>query len=189
MKPSELYHRLTFRERLEQLKTEPRCIGAPNDRHNYIGGLLDLIADVKPRTVLEIGSNRGVSTEAFILTCEKVTAIDPWEQDPNDHNAAERGAEAEFTWRCSFYPNITVIKGKSPDAVLKLEDRFDLAYIDANHDYENVRADIIACKKVAKVIAGHDYADTKRRTITDVRRAVDEFGEVRIFDDTSWVLL
>ena len=61
---------------------------------------------------------------------------------------------------------------------------FDLAYIDAAHDYESVAADIKGVLPHVRNdgwIAGHDYA-------ADVRRAVGELLTApRTFGDTSWL--
>lgn len=165
--------------RTERLKQEPRCRMAHEGAANSVGGLFDLIDLVRPHSVLEIGANRGVSTEAFLLTCKHVTAIDPWEWEAG----AEDGAFGEFFRRCESFPHLTIIKGRSPEAVRKLSERFDLAYIDGAHDYESVKADIAACASIARDLSGHDYYHQP------VKRAVDEFGDVRVFADTSWLII
>jgi predicted O-methyltransferase YrrM len=164
--------------RMEQLKSEPRCIEAAQGAGNFVAGLFDLIATVKPKSVLEIGSNRGVSTEAFLLSGAHVTVIDPWETAAG----AERDAFAEFMHRCGAYPGLRIIKGMSPAAVRDLNVNFDLAYIDGAHDYISVKADIAVCAPIARWLAGHDYFHPP------VRRAVDEFGDVSVFGDTSWLI-
>ena len=79
-----------------------------------------------------------------------------------------------------FISNMEPVKGyynaiqkPSLEAVLDYEDEsLDFVFIDAAHDYENVKADIIAwLPKVKKggVIAGHDYAWGP-----EVQRAVNE---------------
>src|SRR6266576_3315013 len=113
-------------ERLSQLLSEPW-----NDLR--LPGLLDLIDMVKPKRMLEIGSFKGVSTEVFLLHAEHVTAIDPWEN---------KGIYTEFYSRVGAYPHLTIIRGKSPEAVP--QKKFDFAYIDGDHSFEAVCADITA---------------------------------------------
>src|ERR1700676_5393097 len=50
-----------------------------SDEGDYSRGLYDLIELIRPKSVIEIGSYRGVSTEIFLLTCPRVVAVDPWE--------------------------------------------------------------------------------------------------------------
>lgn len=70
---------------------------------------------------------------------------------------------------------------------------FDLVYIDADHRYHAVKADIKAWFPKVKpggILAGHDY---DARGHPDVKRAVDELfvdcehpRHVHLLDDTSW---
>ena len=166
------------------LRRIPRCVNFPGfETHpaNFVGGLLDLIAHAKPRSVIEIGSNRGVSTEAFLRHCERVVAVDPWDE------SFDSGAFAHFMDRCGGYPNLEVVRGKSPDALHRFGIEFDLCYIDACHDYESVKRDLQACLLIVKPegwLAGHDYPQD------DVRRAVGEIATTvpKIFSDGSWLL-
>jgi hypothetical protein len=56
---------------------------------------------------------------------------------------------------------------------------FDFIYIDASHDYEHVKRDILGWYPKVKsngLFAGHDYLDGNYRKVTyGVKRAVDEF--------------
>lgn len=72
------------------------------------------------------------------------------------------------------------IVAKSTEAPKVFADKsVDLVFIDAAHDYESVKADILAwMPKVRGVIAGHDYT-----SYPGVMRAVDEiFGDDVIKD-------
>lgn len=141
---------------------------------NTTKGLLDLIEETKPVSVLEIGSLRGVSTELFLLNSRQVYAIDPWESD---------FILGLFIENCGWYPHLVWKRGKSPDDLKDLpSNSYDLAYIDGDHSYEAVKKDLEVCKRICRRIAGHDY------NIADVQRAVDEVGKVKLFSDTSWLI-
>jgi predicted O-methyltransferase YrrM len=160
--------------RLNELRQEKRHPqGIPET--NYIGGLLDLIEYAKPKTVLEIGSYLGVSTEGFLLTCERVTAIDSWEAPYAD-------AYESFLERVKPYANLTVVRGRSPQAIP--QQYFDLCYVDGEHDWISAYDDISACQKLKpKWIAGHDYK------LPGVAFAVHKLlGQPdKVFSDTSWI--
>ena len=147
-----------------------------------VPGLLSLLNMTKPRSILEIGCFTGISTEVFLLHCARVVAVDCWDAEY---------VETVFDGRTSAYPNFTKIKGRSPGALGDLKRRsFDLCYIDADHSYEAVKADIEACKSLVRpggYIGGHDYGWWD---CPGVKPAVDELlGQPDyIFEDTSWVV-
>jgi len=60
-----------------------------------------------------------------------------------------------------------------------VDGKFDYVFIDANHKYESVKADIhLWCSKVrvGGILCGHDYASRQDMPgVLGVKRAVDEF--------------
>ena len=143
--------------------------------------LFELIDVVRPKSVLEIGCYRGVSTEVWLLHCAQVTAVDPW---------PDLAIRREFLARCSHYPHLEMIEGFSPSALAAVSDRkFDLCYIDGDHSYEAVVQDIKACLplvKLGKFLGGHDYGGD----CPGVAQAVDELlGKPQWrFSDGSWLV-
>jgi predicted O-methyltransferase YrrM len=157
-----------------ELRSERRCGGLIET--DFVGGIFDLLDVAKPRTVLEIGCARGVSTEAFLLRCDRVVAVDAWED-------MWAPMYEEFMARVRRYPNIEVVRGRSPDVLKRFGDaEFDLVYIDANHEYEDVSADIKGARRLtSRWLAGHDH--------NQVHRAVAELGiPPQVFSDTSWLV-
>lgn len=142
----------------------------------------------------EIGSYAGESAEQFALSNKfsLIYAIDIWEKDildPAIYISDMKNVENIFDTTILKYNNIKKIKKTSLDAVNEFPDKyFDLVYIDANHEYENAKQDIIAwMPKIKKdgVLAGHDYNDHN-----GVKQAVNElFGSPdKIFPDSSWII-
>lgn len=74
---------------------------------------------------------------------------------------------------------INAIKGLSVEVAKKYEDNsLDFVFIDASHEYEDVRADILAWLpkvKTGGIIGGHDYCDGW----AGVKKAVNEIFENR----------
>jgi predicted O-methyltransferase YrrM len=164
--------------RVQELLTTMRCLypGGDVDVHNFLPGLAELLIRAQSKSVIEIGSDRGVSTELFLLTNARVVAVDPWEHEP---------FYREFLERCGTYPHLEICRGKCPQALEKFGAEFDLCYIDADHSYDAVRRDILACTRVVKPdgwLAGHDYHQPQVEHA--VRSMIDE---PVAFADGSWL--
>lgn len=145
-----------------------------------IPGLLELIEFARPSCMVEIGSHRGVAAEVFLLHCERVTCVDPWE---------EERIFQDFCNRVGAYPHLSVIRGKSPEALDKVSGLVDFVYIDGDHSYDAVCRDIKACQALwpDATLAGHDYNGV---ATPGVRAAVHELigPPTMIFPDSSWVV-
>ena len=154
--------------------------------YNSVVGLLDLCREIIKRDfiMVEVGSYAGVSSDLFARFCEKLYCVDTWAGDCPDMETAERMFDE--VWFSHF--NIEPIKLLSVEAAKEFKDgELDLVYIDANHGYEDVKADLEAwIPKVKKGgwITGHDiFLDT-------VRAAVEEIlgTEYKTYKDTSWAI-
>jgi predicted O-methyltransferase YrrM len=82
---------------------------------------------------------------------------------------------------------VNLIKGHSQDIVKNYEDEsIDFCFIDGSHEYEDVKADILAyLPKVKKggILSGHDYD----KIWDGVIKAVDEtLGDVQVING-SWI--
>jgi len=142
--------------------------------------------------VLEIGSYKGESAKLFLGTglVEHITCIDAWENgyDPLDiasHATPMAEVEAEFDQLLG--PRVTKIKGRSNQVPHLIRDQsIDVVYIDACHQYQAVREDILLyLPKVVLggILAGHDLP------WPGVRKAVKELlGNVTTFPDGSWAI-
>lgn len=157
--------------------------------------------------VVEVGSWRGRSTTvlaAALPTRGKLYAIDTWAgtpDDPTQHDRLYAEAADVFADFCSnLRPQIRAgrvvpLRMDSLKGAAELVGRHgvgfaDLVFIDADHRYEAIRADLLAYLPLVKpggIISGHDFSPA---TWPGVVRAVTELlPEHRIVPDTTiwWV--
>jgi FkbM family methyltransferase len=177
--------------RIEELKKIPRVPlpdDVPDDDHNRIEGLLEMIVGYFPKnaSVVELGTGRGVSTEVFALLCEKVITTDIKNDLKGDWSNAAAKVFLKYDNIKHFNMTSTKLASIMPD------NSFDAVYIDAAHEYEAVKEDIMKWRpKIKKggIICGHDYIDRPKYNF-GIIRAVDEiFGKPdMVFKDTSWMV-
>jgi len=143
------------------------------------------------KTICEIGSWKGRSTHALCSGARgHVYAVDHFEGSAGEaeqHSEAIEGdIEAQFMANVgSRFSNVTVVKLDSLEyakACALSGKKFDLIFLDGGHEYEEIKADIMAWRPLAKkILAGHDY-----NMFPGVTRAVNEiFGKVKTCE-TIW---
>lgn len=121
-------------------------------------------------------------------------AVDLWEK-VNTETDYERIVSTpiwiEFTTRLQqehLLEHVRVVQKESAQAAAGFEDgSLDFVFIDANHSYEHVKADIQAWQpkiKVGGMLSGHDYGEP-----CGVKQAVDELlpGQVSLMG-TCWYM-
>lgn len=167
---------------ISELRGEPRVlrdIALANPLVNSLNGLAALLLGL-PRLglVIEVGSYAGVTAELFCHFCEQVICVDHW-------NGCQR-AKREFDARFGDNPKVSYLRMPSGHAACLLSDGIaDLVYIDADHDEQEVMADLQGWRPKVRPggwLAGHDYYD-------GVKRAVERFlGKPdAVFSDSSWL--
>jgi predicted O-methyltransferase YrrM len=120
------------------------------------------------KNIVEIGSFMGRSTVALAEnTRGTVTAVDTWAgSDEPEHKKMLEGKSEdwlfqEFLKNTAGLPNILAVRMKSLDAASYMRhQKFDMVFIDASHDYENVKADILAWRELlipGGLLCGHDF--------------------------------
>lgn len=122
-------------------------------------------------SVVEIGCLHGRSAFALLTACPgPVWCIDPWD-DVADHCCRS------FLGYCGHFSNLHAVRGFSPAAAADVPD-VDMVFIDGDHEYESVIADIEAwLPKTRRLICGHDYSNADGG-YPGVKQAVDEvFGD------------
>lgn len=165
-------------------------------------GLCDLIFHIKSapggsavHTVVELGSFGGESTFVFCEHFPEVHAVDTWDYSKGNWSKEVidgnvNHIEEQFD-RCLAFWKGTLVKhkGLTTEVAKTWTRKVELVYIDADHSYEAVRADLAAWVTFVRQggwIAGHDYDNPE---FPGVKRAVDEqFNHVLLFRDWSWAV-
>jgi predicted O-methyltransferase YrrM len=126
-------------------------------------------AQIHNGTILEIGNHHGLSISYIVGTCRK---------NNNTIYAIDCANHPEFIinlnqWSATSF--VHFIQSDSRQAAPRFADQtFDLIFIDGDHSYQGVKADIQAWKdklKPSGILAGHDY---QPGMWSEVCQAVDE---------------
>jgi predicted O-methyltransferase YrrM len=127
----------------------------------------------------ELGFRRGAEIGVHLgayskVLCDSIPGVELHSIDVWDLEDVYRQA-MKTLWP---YSNCRLIRVPSLDAAnLYADESFDFIYIDANHHYEHIKADIEAwAPKVRKggIVSGHDYHNLKPHRC-QVIKAVDEY--------------
>jgi predicted O-methyltransferase YrrM len=122
----------------------------------------------KSRCIVEIGSYQGRSARAWADNTEGIIfCVDTWRD----------GGEEDFDRNLSECKNVLKVKIDSRQAAMLFQwagIRFDVVFIDADHDYANVKADILAWRPLLQpdgILCGHDFLNSQW---PDVEKSVTE---------------
>lgn len=146
----------------------------------------------------EIGVWKGDFSQMILdrIEPERLYLIDPWEYQAEFSGMWYGGAQAESQQdmdviyekvrsRLGSHPNVQLIREYSTSAAAQFEENaLDWVYIDGNHTYDHVKADLehyypkVRC---GGYLIGDDYDWGEEREFP-VRRAVDEFLKVHGLD-------
>jgi hypothetical protein len=151
------------------------------------------------KTMIEIGSYAGESTEIFAKFFEKVYAIDPWISGmeisdgikyPNVKLFMDSDAEKRFDLILENNKNIIKIKDFDYNKISEFKNNsVDFIYIDAIHSEEEVERQIIAwLPKIKKsgAIGGHDYTNPDYPGVAKAVNKIVGIPEKIYDDDGSW---
>jgi hypothetical protein len=146
----------------------------------------------------EIGVWQGEFSEAL---CQGIPdlhlfAVDPWVRYKDYHDyelrASLEAAREMAMARLAAFRHVTIIPKFSLEAAEDIPDNsLDFVYIDANHGFEYVVADLAAWTKKVKpggIISGHDYVNI-RRSIPGFRVVEAVQGWTRANDINPWFIL
>ena len=144
------------------------------------------------KNIAEIGSWKGKSTHALLSGGKAtVTAIDTWKGSDDENDLTNTEAKLsnileDFKSNVGHFENLVIHQSDSIEAASTYADKsFDMVFIDANHTYEAVKADIEAwLPKTKNIISGHDYDE---KAWPGVVQAVNNtFGKPTEVVDSIW---
>jgi hypothetical protein len=129
-------------------------------------------------SVIELGSWKGRSTHALASGCKGIVyAIDHWKgsnMDLTQELAKKEDVFATFKNNMKEFKNITIINKNIDDAINDVPDA-DMVFIDAEHNYDAIKRDLINwLPKAKKLICGHDYCTTFPGVVNAVTEVIGE---------------
>lgn len=130
------------------------------------------------REVCEVGAFQGLSAWGMAQTAKHVLSIDTFRAHTDGQRQAEEFTTLEAYKRAvAGFDNVHHFVGTSEQAAFMYAMDFDMIFLDAMHDYENVKADIerwYPKVRAGGVFVGHDY---RHNDFRGVEQAFDEvFG-------------
>jgi len=155
--------------------------------------------------IVEIGSWLGGSARAMAdNTAGTLFCVDPWTGPEKSEGVVpggdpklweERGHDPEWVWK-AFQENMEGLDNVIPMRMTSLEGarwlrnlRFDMIFLDANHSYENAKADLLAWRPLLApggLLSGHDWGwQSGSKTLTDA--VMETGGGHRIGVDSLWI--
>ncbi|MCK9273067.1 class I SAM-dependent methyltransferase [Candidatus Gracilibacteria bacterium] len=175
-----------MKKRVEELLKQYRMGNILDDCGgvNLLIGLKQMIEENlnNDSIICEIGSYEGKSSEMFAIFCKEIYCIDVF-----TNNAVEE----TFDKMLQNYDNIKKIKNSSINAAELFSDHFfDCVYIDANHDYNSVKQDILLWRNKVKFggfLSGHDY-HYGAGGVYEALQELYKYTEIEIYQDSSWIL-
>lgn len=165
-------------------------------------GFIELLKDCRPaRLAVEVGCYAGQTLQLLHDSAkfDRIIAIDPFIDgyDPDDSHALAypmRDVRMRFYKRIIQYDNVLHLNLTSSEACTLFDDSsIDFIYIDGDHRYDAVKADItnfLPKMRSLSIIAGHDYWPCHGpEHLQGVKKAVDELlgGPDLIYQDSSWL--
>lgn len=154
----------------------------------------------RPLQIVEVGSFTGASSLALAPYAERLICVDTWsgsKNDPEDRINDLYGDHGDGVMSAFMenvrhvYPVIQAARMTSAVAAGRLaagKVKLDMVFLDGDHRYEAVKADIDAWLPLIRrggILCGHDFGDL----FPGVRRAVSEtlgFGGCRIMGSIWW---
>ena len=165
----------------------------------------ELVTDVKPLVILEVGSWKGASAIHMAHICKelglvtKIYCVDTWlgAKEFWTMTTPERDLMLKHGYPQVYYQFLSNVIHEGVDEMIvpipatssvgaSLVPQADLIYIDASHEYEDVKRDIeYYWKRLRKggVMFGDDYGNT---VFPGVKKAVDEW-DFAVTNNWHWV--
>ena len=141
---------------------------------------------------VEIGSYSGEGTVVIAKHFKEVMAVDPWLNGYDTNDVASQQCPMKFVFeafkeRTTPLGNVLYTRGKSLEALQFFKDgQLDFIYIDGDHRYEGVLADLNGWRPKLRdggIMAGHDWSF---KTVQKALVEVFKDKEAVLFQGDSW---
>jgi predicted O-methyltransferase YrrM len=143
----------------------------PHGWFNHGPQVMALLEQHRPKVVVELGSWMGASAIAMARSVRRwggtVTCVDTWAGELNDDGGSPAGRSPLMLLSCAramveagVSASVRLIPAMTVDAAQCWTQPIDFLYVDADHGYDAVRADLAAWVPHVKpggLIAGDDY--------------------------------
>jgi predicted O-methyltransferase YrrM len=173
----------------------PELVDLPHGWFNQGSFVLSLLDEHQPKTVVELGSWLGASAIAMARSVRRwggtVTCVDTWAGELNDDGGSPAGKTPLMLLSCAramveagVSASVRLIPSTTLDAATHWTPLIDFLYVDADHGYAAVLADLEAWVPHVRrggVIAGDDYNHPR---YPGVRAAWDDFEKAHGFTFT-----
>ena len=148
--------------------------------------------------IVEVGAWKGASTSYLAVEAQhkklRIDVIDNWSGSDEHKNMNDIRENSLFgTFIDNLRPVINLINPIRSDSVTASrmydEESLDAVFIDADHRYESVKADILAwMPKVKKegILAGHDYMSEYDGVIKAVNETLSRFETIECLSNKCW---
>lgn len=163
---------------------------------NHGATMLELVEQYRPAACVELGTWMGASAIPVARSIHRwggtLTCVDTWAGDVQPPPAAVRSSAPWMLVSCARnlidagLANIRLIPATTIAAAAAWTTPIDYLYIDADHSYAGVRADLAAWAPYVRhggLILGDDYG---HRLFPGVRQAWDEFEQTHGYRFTRY---
>lgn len=148
--------------------------------------------------IVEVGAWKGASTSYLAVEAQhkklRIDVIDTWAGSDEHKDMRDIKENSLFgTFIDNLRPVINLINPIRTDSVTASKmyagESLDAVFIDADHRYESVKADILAwMPKVKKggILAGHDYINAYVGVIRAVNETLSKFETIECPENKCW---
>lgn len=166
-------------------------------RYDISCNILSLINNKESPIGAELGTQFGGLSYMLLKNCPrlKLHSIDLWDYPDEDHEYEKVEWDFESNYNCAvdllseFGDRSIINVGTTWDIINGFEDEyFDFIYIDASHDYESVRRDILSSIPKIKPdgwLCGHDYHPNQPGVVKAVDSVVNN-KLINLYTHTAW---
>lgn len=156
---------------------------------NHGHKILELIEQHRPAVCVELGTWQGASAIPVARTIARwggtLSCVDTWAGELNEDGGSAAGKSPIMLLSCAraiveagVGANVRLIPAMTVDAATFWSAPIDFLYVDADHSYEGVRADLVAWVPHVRpggLIVGDDYEHPR---YPGVKHAWDKFEQI-----------